>query len=186
MIFYNKQKEILKLQKLINLHTADSIADIGAGIGFYSLGFSKIVENSGMVFATEFKSQLLLTLGNKIKSNRITNITLLQSSNDNCNLQENSVDYIFLRGVYHHLSNPIKFNSSLYKALKQTGKLVIIDFPPKFFLSLFSPVKNVPANRKGHGISQEILVNEMSDAGFKLEQAIPNWVWGRYCLVFKK
>lgn len=186
MLFYKSPQEITKIQKLINLQEGNSIADIGTGKGFYVLGFSKIVGSSGKVFATEFNNNLLSSLASTIKNKQITNITLLQSSSNNCNLPENSADYIFLRGVYHHLSNPDEFNISLYKALKPNGSLIIVDFAPKFLLTLFSPVKNVPINREGHGIKKEILIDELSKANFKLKQEIPNWVWGRYCLILTK
>jgi hypothetical protein len=57
--------------------------------------------------------------------------------------------------VYHHFTNPASIDRSLYRALRAGGRLAIAGFPPKRLLSLIAPVKGVPSNRHGRGVSSE-------------------------------
>ena len=46
------------------------------------------------------------------------------------NLPPACCDAIFMRDVYHHITEPEAFNKSLAASLKPGGRLAVIDFPP--------------------------------------------------------
>jgi SAM-dependent methyltransferase len=92
-------------------------------------------------------------------------------------------DSAFLRGVYHHLTRPDAIDASLYRALKPGGKIAVIDFAPKLLLSWLFPVHGVPRDRGGHGVLRDIVVRELQNAGFRIEQQIERWPKGQYCIV---
>jgi hypothetical protein len=70
-------------------------------------------------------------------------------------LPEACCDAAFLRGVYHHLTEPTATAADLFMALRPIGDLAVIDFPPSRWLSIFFPTTGVPSNRGGHGIQPE-------------------------------
>lgn len=70
-----------------------------------------------------------------------------------------------MRDVYHHFTHPAEIDGSLYRALRPGGLLAVIDFPPGFFLNLIAPVKGAPKSHKGHGISQAVLIQEVTGVG---------------------
>jgi len=53
-------------------------------------------------------------------------------------------------------------------------------------LSWLSPVQGVAADRGGHGIRAEVVIAELTAAGFVLEEQIADWGAGSYCLVFAR
>jgi hypothetical protein len=62
----------------------------------------------------------------------------------------------------------------------------VVDFPPGWFLSTFFRVKGVPANRGGHGVLPDVVIEELETAGFSLERRIDKWDGRLYCLVFQQ
>jgi hypothetical protein len=58
--------------------------------------------------------------------------------------------------------------------------------PPRSWLTLLAPVKGVPANRGGHGIPMNVLVQEMTSAGFEVKDRISRWFLDVYCVVFRR
>ena len=71
----------------------------------------------------------------------------------------------------------------MVRSLKPGGRLAILDFPPRKGLD---PVEGVPANRGGHGIPQNIVVEELTAAGLQLEKTVNDWPENSYCLLFVK
>ena len=92
-------------------------------------------------------------------------------------------DAIFLRRVYHHITQPEAFDKNLLRSLKSGARLAIIDFAPDNSLP---PVEGVPANRGGHGIPQKIMVEELTAAGFRVDKTIDHWSGNDYCVIFTK
>jgi len=69
------------------------------------------------------------------------------------------------------------------RSLKPGARLAIIDFPPNGNLEL---VEGVPKNRGGHGIPQNVMVDELTSAGLQVEKVVNDWSGDDYCVVFVK
>jgi SAM-dependent methyltransferase len=92
-------------------------------------------------------------------------------------------------GVYHHFTDPIPSDASIFRALRPGGRLVINDFRPSWWLKPWTP-RGIPSNRGGHGIPEHILEDEVTGAGFRIVHAYDHWgdSWflSNYCVVFEK
>lgn len=175
--------EVPRLAELMQWKAGTVVADIGAGEGQYSFAAAEIVGPSGRVYATEIDQQKLKNLRQEVNRRKLENVFVVESTADDTKLPPNCCDAIFLRRVYHHLSNPQDFDKNLIRALKFRGQLAIIDFPPDANLA---PVEGVPKNRSGHGIEEKDAVEELTSAGFHLEKKINYWSNHDYCLIFSK
>ena len=89
-------------------------------------------------------------------------------------LPPESCDAIFLRDVYHHLTDPESFVASLYETLRPGGRLVLVDFPPAWLLAFATP-EGIPGDRGGHGISPDLMIEELEAAGFRTLETIDPW-----------
>jgi ubiquinone/menaquinone biosynthesis C-methylase UbiE len=175
--------EVPKLAALMEWKAGTVVADIGAGDGSYAFAAVEHVGASGKVFATEIDAEKLKALRTEVKKRDLQNVTVVESGEAETNLPTSCCDAIFLRRVYHHLTKPAEFDASLIRSLKPGGKLAIIDFPPH---PEYGKVKGVPKDREDHGIQQKILIDELTEAGFKLEKIVDDWPTMDYCVLFVK
>ena len=116
----------------------------------------------------------------------VENLSVIRAAETSTNLPPGCCDAAFLRGVYHHITSPAETNASLLEAIRPGGTLAIIDFEPSWFLSTFFPVTGAPSDRGGHGVPPDVVVRELTQAGFVLVKRIEDWPGGQYCLVFQK
>ncbi len=163
--------------------TGTAVADIGAGDGEYTFAAVEHVGAAGKVYATEIDAKKLEELRNEVAKRKLANVIVVESKEADTNLPAGCCDAIFLRHVYHHLTKPVEFDAGLVRSLKSGGRLAIIDFPPRAGLD---PVEGVPSNRGGHGISQKIVIEELSSAGLQVEKIVNDWPENSYCLLFVK
>jgi ubiquinone/menaquinone biosynthesis C-methylase UbiE len=174
--------EMKRLAALMDWKPGTIVADIGAGDGRYAFAAAKIVGNSGKVFATEIDEGKLANLRSAVAKRHLTNVIVVESKEADTNLPPQSCDVIFLRRVYHHLTKPAEFDAALVRSLKPAGGLAIIEFPPR---SGLEPVEGVPANRGGHGIPQNIAIEELTAAGLRMTRTVDDWANGDYLILFE-
>jgi ubiquinone/menaquinone biosynthesis C-methylase UbiE len=176
-------KEIARLAELTQWKPGTIVADVGAGDGIYSFAAAQKVGAFGRVYAVEIDPEKLKVLRAEVAKRKLENVTIVEDTADDTKLPSNCCDVIFLRHVYHHLTEPGEFDKNLLRSLKPGGYLAIIDFPPSAGSSL---VEGVPKNRGGHGIPEKVMVEELTNAGLKVEKTIDDWSGQDYCVVFKK
>jgi ubiquinone/menaquinone biosynthesis C-methylase UbiE len=175
--------EIKRLAALMEWKPETVVADVGAGDGRYAFAAAQLVGASGKVFATEIDQEKLASLRSDVAKRHLTNVIVVESKEADTNLPAECCDAIFLRRVYHHLTKPSEFDAALLRSLKPGGKLAIIEFPPR---SGLEPVEGVPANRGGHGIPQEVVIEELTSAGLQLVKTVNDWPANDYCVLFVK
>ena len=104
------------------------IADIGAGTGLFTRLFSERVGERGRVVAVDIAQPFL----DHIKSTSLElgqqNIETVLSTADSVQLPENSIDVAFICDTYHHFEFPQKIMTSVHRALKPGGRLIVVDF----------------------------------------------------------
>lgn len=178
------RREAESLAPLCGLRTGITVAEVGAGNGKFALQLARLVRPTGRVFVTEAPGANFARLCKRL-ARVAPEIAPVPSAAGEAGLPPGEVDAIVMRGVYHHLTQPAAFNASLRAALLPGGVLAVIDFPPRFWLSLFGRPAGVPANRGGHGIPPEIVREELTAAGFRHQQTIHPWRADRYCMLFE-
>ncbi|MCU1239450.1 MAG: Methyltransferase type 11 [Candidatus Acidoferrum typicum] len=175
--------EMKRLAALMDWKPGTIVADIGAGDGRYAFAAAQIVGPAGKVFATEIDQEKLAKLRSEVTKRQLNNVIVLESKEADTNLPRECCDAIFLRRVYHHLTNPAEFDAALARSLKPGGRLAIIEFPPR---SGLDPVEGVPANRGGHGIPQKIAIEELTAAGFQIAKTVNDWPNSDYLVIFDR
>jgi ubiquinone/menaquinone biosynthesis C-methylase UbiE len=177
------RREIVRLAQLMQWKPGTIVADIGAGDGSYSFVAAELVGASGRVYSTEIDPDKLKTLRAEVAKRKLSNVLIVEGAADDTKLPTDYCDAIFLRHVYHHITQPRDFDKNLVRSLKPGARLAIIDFPPDPNLS---PVEGIPKNRGGHGIPEKIMVDELTSVGLQVEKVINDWSARDYCVVFQK
>ena len=185
----SKGGEIERIAPLMDLKLGATVAEIGAGNGSVAIAAADKVGPSGHVYATEIDEGQLQRMRDRVTRSHLHNVTVVESTAEDTKLPPLCCDLIYMIGVYHHFTEPVKTDASIFRALKPGGKLVIVDFRPSFWLKPWTP-QGVPANRGGHGIRPKILEDELKGAGFKIASVIEpwgnSWLLNNYCVVFTK
>jgi ubiquinone/menaquinone biosynthesis C-methylase UbiE len=179
----DERQELTRLAELTRWQEGTVVADIGAGDGTYSFLAAEKVGPSGRVYATEIDQDKLQALKAEVARRRVNNIVIVEGTADDTKLASSCCDTIFLRHVYHHITQPRDFDRNLVRSLKPGAFLAIIDFPPRPSLPA---VEGVPKNRGGHGIPKKIVVEELTTAGLEVEKIVDDWSAQDYCIVFAK
>ena len=177
------------IARALELRPGDVVADVGAGDGSYAIALAAMVAPEGRVLATELDDDALAKIRAHVTDEHATNVTILRGGTDTTNLPPRCCDAVLMRGVYHHLTAPAAVDASVFAALKPGGRFLVVDFPPSFWLSLWTP-EGIPADRGGHGIPLDVLVREVEGAGFRKVLVDEDWPTGLltdlYGVVFEK
>jgi predicted methyltransferase len=176
------KEEADRLTALLNWKPGSAVADIGAGDGEITLLLAGRVGPAGRVFSTEIDSEKLTRLDKLAAEHK--NITVLKAASNETSLPPACCDSILVRRVYHHFPKPALINASFKESLKPGGLLAIIDFAPREGLPEVK--EEVPKNRGGHGVAQQIIIDELTAAGFELTSRHDAWPNSDYCLIFRK
>ncbi len=178
-----QRQEVTRLAELTQWKAGTIVADVGAGDGTYSFEAAERVGPSGRVYATEIDTEKLKNLKAEATKRKHENIVIVEGTADDTKLPSGCCDTIFLRHVYHHLTQPQEFDRNLARSLKPGAYLAVIDFPPSPNLP---PVEGVPKNRGGHGIPENVVEDELTTAGLQVYKVIDDWSAQDYCVIFVK
>ncbi|MGC4052561.1 MAG: class I SAM-dependent methyltransferase [Paludibaculum sp.] len=152
----------------LELKSTETIADIGAGSGYFSRRFAN---HAGKVYAVDIDKDLLALAAKDAPANLST---ILAEPNDP-KLPAGGVDTIFLCDVLHHISGRPAYYGKLRAALKPGGRIVIVDFYKKDL-----PVGPPPAMK----LSDDEVKKELAAAGFRLVKS-HEFLPHQYFLVFQ-
>jgi len=125
----NRQQEEntnLAIEK-ISLAADATVADIGAGTGYYSFKLALKVPK-GKVYAVEIQDELIRFLLNKKSLLRDSIVEIVKGSNISPNLAPNSIDLAIMVDVYHELEFPHEMLGAIRGSLKSNGKILLIEY----------------------------------------------------------
>jgi SAM-dependent methyltransferase len=153
----------------LDLKPAETIADIGAGTGYFARRFAN---HAGKVYAVDIDAKLLAIAGDKAPANLET----VLAAPDDPRLPARTIDTIFFCDVLHHIENRPAYYAKLAMALKKGGRIVVIDFYKKDL-----PVGPPPAMK----LSDEEVIAEFQQAGFAISKRLEILPY-QYYLFFEK
>lgn len=149
------------------LQPGQFIADLGAGGGYFSFQFAKVVAGSGRVYAIDIEPDFLAYIQEQARIKQIMNLMTVPVSDIDHVLPDHALDWLFLRNVFHHLDNRILFLDKFRKYMKPDGRAAIIEHKPGItFFDLRRPF--------GHYVKPEKIVQEMTEAGYRFSDRYQN------------
>lgn len=142
-----------RIMDILGIKPGSSVADIGAGSGWFTVRAARRVGNDGIVYAVDINRDYLDYIENRSKRESLANIRVILGQEDDPLLPKQSVDAVLLLKTYHELAQPIRLLKRTREAMRAGALLGIID-----------------RNGKGddHGIDKEVVIKEAARAGFVL------------------
>lgn len=151
------RREAQTVMDLANIAPGMTVADIGAGEGYYTVRLATRVGAGGRVLAQDIDEAAIKRLGTRVERERLDNVSIKLGAEDDPRLPENSFDRIFLVHVYRELTEPYAFLWRLRPALRKGGKVIVVDV-------------DRPADKQG--ISPKLLFCEFDHVGFRLVEFV--------------
>jgi predicted methyltransferase len=176
-------REVELAIEALGLKAGDTIAEVGAGDARFSFRFAEVVGPKGRVYANELGASRVRRIQETAEQRHLANVIAVEGAVDDTKLPDSCCDHIMMRHVYHMLTDPEPMTRSFYRALKPGGTLLILEGDPQPGRANAS---GVPANRAGMGIDPQIVIEELSAAGFAFERRVADWVGSDYALAFRK
>lgn len=130
-----------------------SIADIGAGNGYYTVRLSERVGPKGRVLAQDIDPNAIASLAQRVERERLDNVSVVTGKPADPSLPKDSFDRIFLVHMYHEVSEPYAFLWHMRPALKEGGEVIVVD-------------RDRPTD--DHGIPPRLLFCEFEALGYQL------------------
>jgi hypothetical protein len=156
----------------LDLKAADTVADIGAGSGYFAVRFAR---HAGRVLAVDIDAKLLERVAKRAQEMKLANVETVLAAPDDPRLKPGSADLIFICDVIHHIEQRPAYYRLLAQALKPGGRLAIVDFHKRPL-----PVGPRPEMK----IAREDLIAEAQAAGFRLTRE-HTFLPYQYFLVFQ-
>ena len=172
------ESEVDRLAHLLDIQPGYTVADVGAGDGWLSVEVAAAVGEAGHVFATELSARRRDAIRESVAAAGLGNVTAVEAGEHETNLAPACCEAIFLRRVYHHLTDPAAYNASLYDSLKPGGRLAIVELE---FDGILSPLRGWP-----HWTDDERVVAEVTAAGLTHVKTADWPLAAHYAAVFRK
>jgi ubiquinone/menaquinone biosynthesis C-methylase UbiE len=160
----------------IGIQPGITVADVGAGVGYFTVRLGRRVGPTGKVYAVDVQPEMLTILKDRANKAKLTNIVPVLGSESDPRLPAKSLDLILLVDVYHEFSQPQKMLRKLGQALKNDGRLVLLEYRKE------DP--HIPI-RADHKMSVEEAKTEVEAEGYKLESVLSD-LPRQHILIFRK
>lgn len=146
-------REFETVVALADIEQGMSVADIGAGEGYYTVRLSPMVGEKGRVLAQDIVPDTIQELARRVQRERLDNVALKLGRPGNPLLPDASFDRILMVHMYHEIREPYEFLWNMRPALKRGGGVVVVD-------------ADRPTDR--HGTPPRLLVCEFNAVGYEL------------------
>ncbi|MEO9635559.1 MAG: class I SAM-dependent methyltransferase [Parasphingorhabdus sp.] len=155
----DKRGEAEEIMKAAGLQPGMTVADIGAGEGYYTVRLAEKVGAKGRVLAQDIDQGAIDRLAERVNRDALDNVSIKLGAPDSPRLPENSFDRVFLVHMYHEVREPYAFLSRLRPALlakdgaEGAGEVIVVDVNRDF---------------AQHGIPPKQLFCEFEAVGYEL------------------
>jgi cyclopropane fatty-acyl-phospholipid synthase-like methyltransferase len=117
-----------RVVKALGLRPGQTVCEIGAGPGYFSLRLARKVGRAGRVYAVEVEPPILEVLRERIEASGLRNITPILGLPDDPLVPRSSFDLVLITDTYHHFPNGPAYLKALTRLLRHRGRIVNIDF----------------------------------------------------------
>ena len=161
---------------LIGIEKGSVVADVGAGVGYYSAKLAQRVGANGKVYANDIQPGMIAKLKQNMAKQSITNVIPVLGTESDPRLPAGQMDLVLLVDVYHEFSRPVEMIDHIRESLKPGGRLVLLEYRQE------DP--DVPI-RPEHKMSVKTVRQELERQRLKFETSIEKLPW-QHIIIFRK
>jgi len=119
--------EAEEVMQLAAVKPGMSVADVGAGRGYYTVRLSRVVGAKGRVLAEDIMPDVRDALSERVQREQLDNVAVKLGTPDDPTLPIQSFDRVFLVHMYHEVQSPYAFLWHLREGVRPNGLVVVVD-----------------------------------------------------------
>jgi len=105
-----------------------TVADVGAGSGYFTVRIAKRIAPRGHVLATDLQPEMLDLLRTKVAAEKLTNVVPVLATESDAKLPRGELDLVLMVDVYHELPKPAQTLAQVRAALRPEGRLALVEY----------------------------------------------------------
>jgi len=160
----------------IGIARGATVADVGAGAGYFTWRLAERVGPAGKVYANDIQPEMLTLLRKNIEARHLTNVETVLGAEDDPKLPAGRMDLVLLVDVYHEFTEPEKMLRRIRESMKPDGRLVLVEYRKE------DP--NVPILPE-HKMSVAEVRAEVEPEGYRFEKTLET-LPRQHILIFRK
>ena len=149
----DKRLQVDRVMDILGITQGKTVADIGAGSGWFTVRAARRVGDAGVVYAEDINPESIRYVDGRAQKEHLSNVKTILGKPDDPMLPPGSVDAVLLLKTYHEVAEPVDFLRKLLGALRSGARVGIID-------------RN--GNGEDHGVGRDVVVREAKQAGYRL------------------
>jgi len=149
----DQKLHINQVMDLLGMTPGKTVADIGAGSGWFTVRAARRVTDTGKVYAVDINPPAITYINERAQKEKLTNIATVLGTADDPRLPPGSIDAVLLLKTYHEVAKPVDLLRNLRSALRPGARVGIID-------------RN--GNGENHGVQKKVVIGEAQQAGYRL------------------
>lgn len=146
-----------ELVAALGIQPGSTVADIGAGTGYFNPHLAKAVGPDGTVIAVDIEQSLVAHMTERAVKEGTPQVKPRLGAPDDPKLQPGEVDLVMMVDTYHHIDGRVAWFTRLKESVKPGGRLAVIDFKQG----------DIPIGPpEDHRIPVDKVVAELTEAGW--------------------
>jgi ubiquinone/menaquinone biosynthesis C-methylase UbiE len=124
----SERRDSIPIEKVLprlGLGRDDVVADLGAGVGYFTFPVAREVRD---VIAIDIEPKMLGVLSERIRKQRVPNVRLLLAEITDLPIADGTIDHVLAAFVYHEVSSQENLVRECARILRPGGHLTVIDF----------------------------------------------------------
>jgi len=148
-----------QIMDTLGVAEGSSVADIGAGGGWFTIRLARRVGTNGIVYAEDIQRQMLEATGRRVAREGLRNVRTVLGSSEDPRLPAGALDAVLIVDTYHELENPDALLRNIAKSLKPQGRVGVVDYKRDGL---------GPGPALEDRVDAELIVRDAEGAGLKL------------------
>lgn len=148
----DERLQINRVMDILAIAPGKTVADIGAGSGWFTVRAARRVGEAGTVYAVDINPEAIRYIKSRILKENLRNVKTVLGKPDDPLLPA-KVDAVLLLKTYHEVAQPITLLRNLRRSLAPGARIGVID-------------RN--GNGENHGVAREVVIREANEAGYQL------------------
>jgi ubiquinone/menaquinone biosynthesis C-methylase UbiE len=165
-----------RVVEALRLRPGDTVADLGAGSGYFTFRLAQAVGDRGRVYAVDLQPEMLAAIRSRALREHVAHVKPIAATETDPKLPANRLDLVLMVDVYHELAYPYEVMSKVRDALKPGGRIALVEYRKE------DPAVGI---KEVHKMSEAQILRELTAAGYTLVETVRT-LSRQHLMIFRK